>query len=90
MNGQSHARLLIIRRTAHSARPRAYRDQGFDISGNPGLTATLYNVGQPRRRARALRESADKPGGRKLPEENYYGWLINDRLPELRGLLDAR
>ena len=65
----------------------AYREQGFDISGNPGLTATLYNVGQPRRRALALRQAADKAGGRKLPEENYYGWLVNDKLPELQGLL---
>nr|WP_282563091.1 DUF1402 family protein [Rhizobium sp. RCAM05973] len=22
-----------------------------------------------------------------LPAENYYGWPVNDRLPELRGLL---
>lgn len=64
-----------------------YRDQGFDISDNPGLTATLYNVGQPRRRALALRQAADAAGGKKLPEENYYGWLVNDRLTELRGLL---
>ena len=21
------------------------------------------------------------------PEENYYGWLVNDKLNELRGLL---
>ncbi len=65
----------------------AYRDQGFDITDNPGLTATLYNVGQPRRRALALRQAADAVGGKKLPEENYYGWLVNDRLSELRGLL---
>ncbi|MGV1791408.1 DUF1402 family protein [Rhizobium sp. A37_96] len=65
----------------------AYRAQGFDITDNPGLTATLYNVGQPRRRALALRQAADAAGGKKLPEENYYGWLVNDRLPELRGLL---
>ena len=64
-----------------------YRAQGFDITDNPGLTATLYNVGQPRRRALALRAAADAAGGKKLPEENYYGWLVNDRLPELRGLL---
>lgn len=64
-----------------------YRAQGFDITDNPGLTATLYNVGQPRRRALALRQAADASGGKKLPEENYYGWLVNDRLPELRGLL---
>ena len=37
--------------------------------------------------ALALRQAADAPGGKKLPEENYYGWLVNDRLSELRGLL---
>ncbi len=68
----------------------AYRAQGFDITDNPGLTATLYNVGQPRRRALALRQATDAAGGKKLPEENYYGWLVNDRLPELRALLAAQ
>ena len=30
----------------------AYRDiAGFDISQNPGITATLYNVGNPEARA---------------------------------------
>jgi hypothetical protein len=67
----------------------AYRAEGFDITDNPGLTATLYNVGQPRRRAAALRQAADATGGKKLPEENYYGWLVNDKLPELRGLLGS-
>ena len=28
---------------------------GFDISRNPGITATLYNVGNPEDRARALK-----------------------------------
>ncbi|TIL43222.1 MAG: DUF1402 family protein, partial [Mesorhizobium sp.] len=27
---------------------------GFDISGNPGITSTLYNVGNPEQRAHAL------------------------------------
>ncbi len=69
----------------------AYRNiAGFDISGNPGLTATLYNVGSPEARAYALkaenerRLAAGEPP--KLPEENYYGWLVNDRLNELKAL----
>ncbi|MCB1447091.1 MAG: DUF1402 family protein [Rhizobiaceae bacterium] len=56
---------------------------GVDISKNPGITATLYNVGNPRERAYELK--ARGPGA--LPEENYYGWLINDKLAELEGLL---
>ncbi|CCV03828.1 conserved exported hypothetical protein [Mesorhizobium metallidurans STM 2683] len=69
----------------------AYKDiAGFDISGNPGITATLYNVGNPEQRAYALkaenakRRAAGEP--EKLPEENYYGWLVNDKLPELKAL----
>lgn len=63
---------------------------GFDISKNPGLTATLYNVGNPEARAWALRAENDKRQSEevesKLPEENYYGWLVNEKLPELEAL----
>jgi hypothetical protein len=69
----------------------AYRNiAGFDISKNPGITATLYNVGNPEARAYALkaenqrRKSEDQE--LKLPEENYYGWLVNEKLPELQAL----
>lgn len=69
----------------------AYRDvAGFDISQNPGITATLYNTGDPQGRAYALRaenkERAANGQPARLPEENYYGWLVNDKLPELRAL----
>lgn len=60
----------------------AYRDiAGVDITGNPGITATLYNLGNPEERARALKQR----GG--MPQENFYGWFVNDRLDELRSLL---
>jgi hypothetical protein len=67
----------------------AYREQGFDISGNPGITATLYNVGQPRRRAAELRAAVASGATDKLPVENYYGWLVNHKLDELRSVLDS-
>ncbi|MBA1346291.1 MULTISPECIES: DUF1402 family protein [Rhizobium] len=60
---------------------------GMDISGNPGLTATLYNVGNSRQRAAALAAKNRGAGAAVWPEENYYGWLINDKLDELKGLL---
>lgn len=64
---------------------------GLDISDNPGVTATLYNLGGSRDRARALaaaNKSRRAKGQRaKLPQENYYGWLVNDRLETLRALL---
>jgi hypothetical protein len=69
----------------------AYRDiAGFDISGNPGITATLYNVGNPRERARALKAENDRARSRgeeiRLPQENYYGWLVNDRIEDIEAL----
>jgi hypothetical protein len=63
---------------------------GFDISQNPGITATLYNVGDPEGRAYALRaeNKARAAEGKqpRMPEVNYYGWLVNDKLPELQAL----
>lgn len=60
---------------------------GMDISGNPGITATLYNLGDVRKRAETLR--AKNAGNAKpaLPEENYYGWLVNDKIGELQPLV---
>ena len=59
----------------------AYRDLGgFDISENPGLTATLYNLGDVRNRAL----KAKARGG--LPTENYYGWLVNEKQAELEAI----
>ena len=66
---------------------------GYDISNNPGVTATLYNVGDPEGRARALRAEnairARHGETPRLPEENYYGWLVNEKLPELRELFPS-
>lgn len=82
-----HYMAAVIRTSIDAYR----RTAGFDISKNPGLTATLYNVGNAERRARHLRainakrrNSGLRP---KYPEENYYGWLVNDKLDELRKLL---
>lgn len=58
----------------------AYAAAGFDISGNPGITATLYNLGRPHARAAATRARG------ALPRENYYGWLVNEKEAELRAL----
>lgn len=61
----------------------AYKSVGkVDISDNPGLTATLYNLGDPWGRAAKFRRS-----GAAWPQENYYGWLVNDRIKDLRALL---
>lgn len=65
----------------------------FDISKNPGVTATLYNVGNAE--ARAARLAAENRARRakgqpiKLPEENYYGWLVNKKRNELEALVSG-
>ncbi len=59
---------------------------GMDISDNPGITSTLYNVGNPDQRAAAL-AAKNKGGAVQWPEENYYGWLVNDKLADLKALL---
>jgi hypothetical protein len=69
----------------------AYRNiAGFDISQNPGITATLYNVGDPEARAEALKRENEERQAKgeepRMPEENYYGWLVNDKLPQLKAL----
>jgi hypothetical protein len=64
---------------------------GIDISSNPGITATLYNLGNSQIRAAALasknRARAASGEAPLWPEENYYGWLINEKLSDLKGLL---
>lgn len=70
----------------------AYKEYaGFDISGNPGVTATLYNTGEAVARAKVLgakNKIRKRAGLLPLPpEENYYGWLINEREDDLRALL---
>lgn len=69
----------------------AYRTiADFDISKNPGVTATLYNIGNPDQRARALKAENQKLRAAglspRLPAENYYGWLVNTKLSELKEL----
>ena len=59
---------------------------GLNIANNPGITATLYNLGDVIDRAKALRQKriADP---NLMPEENYYGWLVNDKINELMPLV---
>ena len=64
---------------------------GMDISGNAGITATLYNLGDIRRRAFELKQRIDangRNGAKVLPQENYYGWLVNEKIDELRALMN--
>lgn len=65
-----------------------YREKaGFDISKNPGLIATLYNVGGEGGRAQALYDQNVKAlsqGRFTLPMENYAGFFINEHEAVIR------
>ena len=71
-----------------------YRDiAGFDISKNAGILATLYNLGDSGTRAARLKATNDQLAKQgkppQFPQENFYGWFINDKIAELRGLVDG-
>ncbi|WP_068086264.1 DUF1402 family protein [Polycladidibacter stylochi] len=66
----------------------AYKETArTDITNNLGITATLYNLGNPWERARQhLKKRIKHPG--LLPQENYYGWLINVKQREITALFE--
>ncbi len=67
------------------------KETGFDISQNPGLTATLYNLGNERARAIALAKlnKKAKAAGQPVltPQVNYYGWFMNYVTEDLKKML---
>ena len=85
--------LLVMAAVIRNAIDTYARKTGFDISGNPGVTATLYNLGKTDARAATLaaKNRKRKAAGQSLilPRENYYGWLVNDRLDDLRAALGS-
>ena len=59
-----------------------YKSGDFDISQNPGLTATLYNNGNEKLLLRrTLRE-------KRLPETNDLGKWVNQNLDAIRSVID--
>lgn len=58
----------------------------LDISKNPGITSTLYNIGGSDVRARALAAANAGRKDQQMPQENYYGWLVNSKMDDIRSL----
>jgi Protein of unknown function (DUF1402) len=56
----------------------AYGKKGFDISKNPGILATLYNLGKPEERADRL--AAENP--KRDPRRNFFGFFIDHSEPD--------
>lgn len=72
----------------------AYRDlAGFDIRDNPGVLATLYQLGSPAVRARRLSEenAARRARGHPVqpPHVNAYGAFVNRHAMEIAAILGA-
>lgn len=53
-----------------------YREAGFDISHDPGLQCTLYNIGQAESRANRSKEKG------RQPSSNYFGFFVNHYMDE--------
>ena len=66
---------------------------GFDLSQNAGLLATLYNLGDAVTRASDLKTLNDQRAQKGLPpqypQENFYGWFVNEKVGDLRKLVDG-
>lgn len=66
----------------------------IDISENPGVTATLYNLGKEKARAKKLYyqnlENIQKGRSVQMPQVNHIGWFINDREAEIRAALGLK
>ncbi len=69
------------------------RIAGFDISQNAGIVATLYNLGDSATRAQDLKAINDQRAKQGLPpqwpQENFYGWFINEKVGELRRMVNG-
>jgi hypothetical protein len=55
-----------------------YKAQGFDISRNPGLLATVYNLGKSREKAALAKKNGS------LPRLNYFGLFVSKYSGDIR------
>lgn len=55
-----------------------YKEQGFDISKDPALLSTLYNLGESKRRAKDAKDNG------RTPKSNYFGLFVEKYAPEIR------
>ncbi len=61
----------------------AYKAQGFDISENIPVLASLYNLGKCTRRAADAKERADRSGKTYAPQPNYFGYFVKNWLGDI-------
>ena len=65
----------------------------MDISQNIGVIATLYNLGDEKRRALKLAKEndtrTDQDKSLMYPKENFYGWYMNKKEAQIRALFPS-
>lgn len=83
--------LQFLAATVSLIAERYLKNANFDISKNPGVIATLYNLGGEKKKANDLyiRNVKALKAGEKLllPLENYYGFFVNEKEAELRRIV---
>ena len=66
----------------------------FDISKNIGVIATLYNLGNEKKRAKELFKSNELllKNNKEInyPVENFYGWYMNKKEKEIKDLFSRK
>ncbi len=66
---------------------------GFDVSQNPGVVATMYNLGREKHfstiRYNNTLRSLKAGKGVEVPVESYYGFYINEKERELRAFIGS-
>lgn len=66
----------------------------FDISHNIGVIATLYNLGNEKKRAMELAKVNEKQlkDNKPLiyPKENFYGWYMNKKENDIKALVGKK
>ena len=69
------------------------RIAGFDLSQNAGILATLYNLGDSATRSADLKAANDERAKNgqppQYPQENFYGWFVNEKVADLRKLVET-
>jgi len=60
-----------------------YKLYGIDISKDPGLMTTVYNLGNPEGRAKAAKEL------KRDPRVNYFGFFVNKYMSDVESTVGA-
>ncbi|MGZ3775748.1 MAG: DUF1402 family protein [Pseudobdellovibrionaceae bacterium] len=61
-----------------------YKQQNIDISNDPAILTTLYNLGKACDKAKESASTGTRP------KPNYFGWFVGKNLPSINRYLDKK